>query len=131
MYERVKDFFMVLCHTELESCGLTQECFTKIMADSTMVSNNGPTRYQNCHMHGGNLFGHRVKVINLAVRISFFSSNKGGFKQYPSEFLVYYTDILLPPASSDKFRCHNCFFSSNKWGCKAPSKSFFSLILVF
>ena len=38
MYEKVRDAFIVFARTELECCGLTQECFTKIMSDAGLVS---------------------------------------------------------------------------------------------
>ena len=38
MYDKVREFFILLARTELECCGLTQECFTKIMSDAGLVS---------------------------------------------------------------------------------------------
>ena len=38
MYDKLREFFILMARTELECCGLTQECFTKIMSDSALVS---------------------------------------------------------------------------------------------
>ena len=37
VYEKVQEAFMTLSKTELECCGITQECFSKVLCDSTMV----------------------------------------------------------------------------------------------
>ena len=40
MYDKVKLYFSTLARSELECCGLTQECFAKILNDSILVRDN-------------------------------------------------------------------------------------------
>ncbi|ELU08892.1 hypothetical protein CAPTEDRAFT_225696 [Capitella teleta] len=48
LYDSIRDFFTILSTTELECCGVTQECFTHILTDSTKISRH----YNNlCFLH--------------------------------------------------------------------------------
>ena len=38
MYDRVRDFYSLLAVKELECCGITQECFTRIVSDANLVN---------------------------------------------------------------------------------------------
>jgi len=38
VYERMQEYFTLFCQSELHSCGITQECFMKILSDATKVS---------------------------------------------------------------------------------------------
>jgi len=38
VYERMQEYFTLFCQSELQSCGITQECFMKILSDATKVS---------------------------------------------------------------------------------------------
>lgn len=38
VYEKAQEYFTLFCQAELHSCGVTQECFMKILADATKVS---------------------------------------------------------------------------------------------
>ena len=40
VYERMQEYFTLFCQSELHSCGITQECFMKILSDATKVSIN-------------------------------------------------------------------------------------------
>lgn len=37
VYERMQEYFTLFCQSELQSCGITQECFMKILSDATKV----------------------------------------------------------------------------------------------
>jgi len=39
VYERMQEYFTLFCQSELHSCGITQECFMKILSDATKVGN--------------------------------------------------------------------------------------------
>ncbi|ESN96242.1 hypothetical protein HELRODRAFT_189166, partial [Helobdella robusta] len=38
IYEKMQEYFTLFCQAELQSCGITQECFMRILADSTKVN---------------------------------------------------------------------------------------------
>ncbi len=38
MYEKIRDFFVILSRNEVDCCGHTQERFMKILTDATLVS---------------------------------------------------------------------------------------------
>lgn len=38
VYDKMQEFFTLFCQAELHSCGVTQECFMKILTDATKVS---------------------------------------------------------------------------------------------
>ena len=38
VYEKAQEYFTLFCQAELHSCGVTQECFMKILADATKVA---------------------------------------------------------------------------------------------
>ncbi|CAD5120278.1 DgyrCDS8847 [Dimorphilus gyrociliatus] len=48
VYDKAREFMTIISMSELECCGLTQECFTKIMADSCMISRDFNL---NCFLH--------------------------------------------------------------------------------
>lgn len=64
MYDKLRDFFIVMARTELECCGLTQECFTKIMSDAALVS-----RQYNleCFLHDNKSFTDLIEYDFEAV----------------------------------------------------------------
>lgn len=48
LYEKLREFFIIMARTELECTGLTQECFTKIMSDAALVSEQEQAGDRQC-----------------------------------------------------------------------------------
>ena len=48
MYEKVREFYSVSANTELECCGVSQECFARLQMDASQVSGHS-RQYNSLH----------------------------------------------------------------------------------
>jgi len=56
VYERMQEYFTLFCQSELQSCGITQECFMKILSDATKVRLQPLTDERYCYKENYDYF---------------------------------------------------------------------------
>ncbi|KAK2176270.1 hypothetical protein NP493_673g01034 [Ridgeia piscesae] len=58
MFEKMREFFTLFARTELQCCGLTQECFTRVQMDALLVSQD---YNQRSFLHDNSVFTDAVQ----------------------------------------------------------------------
>ncbi|CAH1776504.1 unnamed protein product [Owenia fusiformis] len=126
-FDRIRDYFLVLGTLEVQSCGVTQECFSRVLLESGMISQ---TYNLQCFLHNNFVFTNLVQYKFEPCdndQVTGISTDHNAREQVESEAKKWATKVAKESkAIRDYTRKYNALQASiNNSGNKkrAPSES--------